>query len=194
MIAFLHGDLDGVVRFNPLGPAVALLIGIFVGQAWFSLVRWGDFRDAGKGKVPSLIKQALIGLAVVEFLLWVARFFGLFGNSAFAIPETAIRSAKSVCATGHMGGRSSAACNVYLMLDSGQFREILVSSYALAGQADGATERLNAYFNDKSAKSIEVSEALLTTWLIVGVAPVLLVAIILALRWLRLHHADTPSR
>ena len=80
VIAFLHGDLDGVVRFNPLGPAVALLIGIFAAQAWFSLVRWGDFRDAGKGRVPLLIKRALIGLAVVEFLLWVARFFGLFGG------------------------------------------------------------------------------------------------------------------
>jgi hypothetical protein len=122
------------------------------------------------------------------------RFFGLFGNSAFQVPESDIGSAKSACAAGHAGGRGSASCNVYLMLDRGRVREILVSSYPMAGQADRATERLNAYFNDKSVKSIEIGETLLTTWLIAGVAPVLLVAVILMLRGRRLRRAGTPSR
>ena len=118
------------------------------------------------------------------------RFFGLFGNSEFAIAQSAIRSATSVCATVHGGGRGSASCNVYLMLDSGPFRQLLVSSYALSGQADIAAERLNAYLNDKSAQSIEVGESRLTPWLLVGVAPVVLVLVILALRWLRLRRSD----
>lgn len=121
------------------------------------------------------------------------RFFGLFGNSAFAVPESAIHAAKSVCATGRAGARGSASCSVYLMLDIGKVREILVSSYPMAGQADNATERLNAYFNDKSIKSIEISGTLLTTWLVVGVAPVLLVAVVLALRGRRLRRAGAPS-
>lgn len=122
------------------------------------------------------------------------RFFGLFGNSAFAIPESAIRSATSVCATGHGGGRGSASCSVYLMLDSGQFGQMLVSSYALASQADIAAARLNAYINDKSAKSIEIGQSLLTPLFIVGVAPVVLVLVILTLRRLRLRNTDAGKR
>ncbi len=80
VIALLHGDLHGVLRYNPLGPAVAVLVGIFAARAWFSLLRWGDFRETGNGKLPLYIKRALIGLAVIEFVLWIARFFGLFGG------------------------------------------------------------------------------------------------------------------
>lgn len=122
------------------------------------------------------------------------RFFGLFGNSEFAIPESAIRSATSVCATGHASGRGSASCSVYLMLDSGQFAQMLVSSYALASQANIAAERLNAYFKDKSAVSIEIGESLLTPLLFVGVAPLVLGLVILALRWLRLRRTGASTQ
>jgi hypothetical protein len=80
VIALLHGDVHGVLANNPIGPAVAILIGIFAAQAWISLLRWGDFRDAGKGRLASLLKRALMVLAVLEVILWIARFFGFFGG------------------------------------------------------------------------------------------------------------------
>lgn len=80
VLALLHGDLHGVLVNNPIGPAAALVMGIFALQSWLSIVRWGDLRDAGKGQLGSLVKRGLIALAVLEFILWVARFFGFFGG------------------------------------------------------------------------------------------------------------------
>ena len=80
VLALLHGDLHGVLANNPLGPAAALLMGIFAAQAWLSLLKWGDLRDAGEGKLAILLKRLLFVLAGLEFLLWIARFFGFFGG------------------------------------------------------------------------------------------------------------------
>jgi hypothetical protein len=80
VLALLHGDLHGVLANNPLGPAAALLIGIFAAQSWFSLLRWGDLRDAGEGRLALVIKRLLFVLAGLEVVLWIARFFGFFGG------------------------------------------------------------------------------------------------------------------
>lgn len=80
VLALLHGDLHGVLASNPLGPAAALLMGIFAAQTWLSLLKWGDLREAGKGRMAVLIKNLLFVLAGLEFVLWIARFFGFFGG------------------------------------------------------------------------------------------------------------------
>lgn len=80
MLALFHGDVHGVLANNPLGPAAALLMGIFAAQAWLSLLKWGDLREAGQGRLAVLIKRMLYVLAALEFVLWIARFFGFFGG------------------------------------------------------------------------------------------------------------------
>lgn len=80
VLALLHGDFHGVLANNPLGPAVAVVIAILAAQAWISMLRWGDFRDAAEGKLGLLVKRLFLGLAVLEVLLWLLRFFGFFGG------------------------------------------------------------------------------------------------------------------
>jgi hypothetical protein len=115
------------------------------------------------------------------------RFFGLYGNSAFAIQQSTIRGATSVCSTAHMGGRAGPSCIVYLILDSGPYRKYPVLSYALAGQADASAKKLNDYFNDKSAASVEVKEDILTPVLIFGLPPVMSVVLLVGLHWWRVR-------
>ena len=74
------------------------------------------------------------------------RFFGLFGNSSFAIPESTIRGAKAVCAQSRVGGRAGPSCTVNLILDAGphaRYPEYPVLSYSLLGQAEASAKKLN---------------------------------------------------
>jgi hypothetical protein len=78
--ALLHGDLGGVVQYNPLGPVAALLIGILAAQAIVSVFVHGDFRDTGEKRLGYIVKRGIIAVAVLEIVLWVVRFFGAFGG------------------------------------------------------------------------------------------------------------------
>lgn len=80
VLALLRGDFHGVLANNPLGPAVAIVMGILAAQAWVSVLRWGDFRDAAEGKLGLILKRLFIGLAVLEVALWILRFFDFFGG------------------------------------------------------------------------------------------------------------------
>jgi hypothetical protein len=80
VVALVHGDLDGVVRYNPLGPVLAALLGVFGVQALVSVFVRGDFRDAGEGRLGAVLKYGIFVVAGLEIVLWVARFFGLFGG------------------------------------------------------------------------------------------------------------------
>jgi len=111
------------------------------------------------------------------------RFLGLIGNTSFSVPESAIRGAKSACGTSHVGGRGGPSCYVYLIVDSGQFPDVLVSSYVFAGEANTAAGQLNKYLNDKSAKLIEIDESTLVPALLFGAVPILLVLLV----YLALH-------
>ena len=114
------------------------------------------------------------------------RLFGLVGNSGFSIPESAIHGARSFCAiNGRRGG-----CGVYLLAD-GYGQGVLVSSYALQPQAYSAARRLNEYFRDPAASSVEIDESIATTVLVSGVVPVGIVCLILALR--RRNRTDTTK-
>ena len=113
------------------------------------------------------------------------RFYGLFGNSAFTIQESAILGAKSVCSSGQVGGSRSPNCNVYLILNSGLHRSYPVLSYALADQANAAASKLNAYFADKATSSIDLKGPFLTPIALFGLVPVLVLAFVMGLRWWR---------
>src|SRR5665213_3378891 len=106
------------------------------------------------------------------------RFLGLFGNTSYSIPESAIRGVKSTCGASHVGGRSGPSCNVYLIVDYGQFPDILIASYVFAGEANTAAGQLNHYLNDKSAKLIEIDESTLEPVLFFGAVPILLVVLV----------------
>lgn len=110
------------------------------------------------------------------------RFFGLAGNTSFTLPESSISGAESICAAGQVG-RASPDCLVYLNLTAGPYPRYPVLSYSWFEPARAAAVRLNDYFRDKSVPSIEIKEDVLTPVLLFGVAPVLLVSLILGLRW-----------
>ena len=80
VLALLHGDLHGVFANNPFGPAVALLLGFLGAQVLVSIVRWGDIRDAASGRVGRIMKRLILLFAVLEAMLWIARFLGMFGG------------------------------------------------------------------------------------------------------------------
>jgi hypothetical protein len=80
VVALLHGDLHGVFEYNPLGPVLALFMGVFGVQALASVVTHGDFRDAGEGRLGAVLKYGIFVVAGLEVVLWIARFFGLFGG------------------------------------------------------------------------------------------------------------------
>jgi len=112
------------------------------------------------------------------------RLLGISGNSSFLIPEANIREAKAACATTKVGGRAAPSCNVYLSMVSGQ--EYPVLSYQLQSQAAVAAKKLNDYFEDRSARSVEIKEDLVTPVLLSGAAPVLFAAVLFGLRKWRL--------
>jgi len=80
VLALLHGDLEGVVRYNPLGPVVAVLIGVLALDVLRSVLLHGDVRSAGQGRLGGTIKLGVLLVAGLEVVLWVARFFGVLGG------------------------------------------------------------------------------------------------------------------
>lgn len=120
-----------------------------------------------------------------------SRFLGLSDSRSFAIPQSDILGAKTLCSS---SGRSGANCTVNLLLKSGPYRVYPVLSYPLFDSADASTRKLNAYLNDATATSIEMKDDF-TTIMIFAVAPLLIVLVVLALRrlWSRPKHIDTSG-
>jgi hypothetical protein len=115
------------------------------------------------------------------------RLLGLVGNSDFAIPEEEIRDVRTVRSLPNtVGSRTAPVFTVNLILDpKWPYPSYPVLSYKFERQADSSTEKLKAYFDDKSVPSVEIKEDVLTP-LAVGLAPVVFVAGIVGLRlWLR---------
>ncbi len=76
VLALVSGDLDGVLRNNPFGPVMAVVLGLLVVQTILSVLRHGDLRDVGGGRMTRVV----VVLAALETILWVARFCGAFGG------------------------------------------------------------------------------------------------------------------
>lgn len=79
-LALLHGDLHGVLRYNPFGPVAAALIAVLAVQAVLSFAMHGDARAVGGGRLGWFAKRAFVVLFAGQLVLWVARFFGAFGG------------------------------------------------------------------------------------------------------------------
>lgn len=115
-------------------------------------------------------------------------FLGFAGNSAFSIPESAIRGAAAECAKNGVGRSRGSSCAVYLTLDSGE-RQI-VSSYALMPEAESAARRINDYLRDGTAREVVIDESMLTPVLLYAVLPVVIVVgALVAGRWWRSRSA-----
>lgn len=80
VVALARGDLVEVVRYNPFGPVLAIVLGVFGVQALASVLAHGDFRDAGEGRLGAALKYGIFVIAALDVVLWIARFFGLFGG------------------------------------------------------------------------------------------------------------------
>jgi Protein of unknown function (DUF2752) len=80
VLALVQGDVHGLLRYNPLGPIMALLLGVLAAQAFVSMLFHGDFRAAGEGRIGLLVKRGIFVVAALEMLLWIARFAGAFGG------------------------------------------------------------------------------------------------------------------
>lgn len=76
VLALARGDLGAVVRNNPFGPVMALVLGLLVVQTIASTLRHGDLRAVGGRGVTRVV----IVLALFETALWIARFCGAFGG------------------------------------------------------------------------------------------------------------------
>ena len=80
MLALAHGDLAGLLRYNPLAPFMTALVVLLALQALQSLVSTGTFRRVGEGKVGVLVSRGILVVAALEVVLWAARFGGFLGG------------------------------------------------------------------------------------------------------------------
>lgn len=80
VLALVRGDVHDLLRYNPLGPAVAVLLVVLGAQSFVSVLSHGDFRDAGAGRLGDVLKRVLVLVFVLEVGLWIARFFGALGG------------------------------------------------------------------------------------------------------------------
>jgi hypothetical protein len=80
VLALLRGDLHDVVRHNPFGPLVAVLLACFAVEVIASVAHHGDLREAGKGPIGRVVSRLFVVVAVLQTVFWVARFFGAFGG------------------------------------------------------------------------------------------------------------------
>src|SRR6185437_2819797 len=86
-----------------------------------------------------------------------SRLPGIVGNSSFVLAESQIRGARTIAPIAHGGGRGRGTWRVALLLDpAARYPEYPVVSYDFESDADAATARLNAYFNDRTTPSIEI--------------------------------------
>ena len=129
---------------------VPILVGSFLAAlacAWV-LTGWVGPTDIG-------VSCARAGTAECRVLQ--TRLLGLVGNSSFALPESQIRGARTIAPIAHGGGHGRGAYRVALVLDpAARYPEYPVVSYDFKSDADAATAKLNAYFNDRTTPSVEL--------------------------------------
>jgi hypothetical protein len=106
-----------------------------------------------------------------------SRFFGLTGNSSVVIPESSIARAVTLRPVHGVGSRGSGSYTVSLELKSGPYRYYPVLSGKFFEATDASTRRLNAYFADPNARSIELHENMWAS-VLVPFIPVALIAVV----------------
>jgi hypothetical protein len=80
MLALFEGDVHGMLRFNPLAPFMTLIVAVVAAQAVVSLLRTGTFREVGTGAMATALSRGALVIAILEFVVWIARFQGFLGG------------------------------------------------------------------------------------------------------------------
>ena len=80
MLALFSGDLQGVVRYNPLAPFMTALVVVLAMQALASLLATGTYRRVGDGTIGLVVSRGMLVVAALEVAVWVARFGGFLGG------------------------------------------------------------------------------------------------------------------
>jgi hypothetical protein len=106
-----------------------------------------------------------------------SRFFGVLGNNTVLIPESNIAGAVTLRPVHGVGSRGSGSYTVSLELKAGPYRHYPVLSGQLFQATDASTRKLNGYFADPSASSIELREEMWASVLMPFI-PVALVAVV----------------
>lgn len=170
------------------GKAIATVVAVAIGAMLMALV----VLSLLNGPTEDGLRCARSGGAPGECQILRSRFFGLFGNSATAIPEADLGGAQVSCGNSQVG-RASASCNVYVADAPGGYR-ILVLSYPLKPEADAAAGRINGYLADQTRPDLEIRESVRSVLLLRLVAPALVVAIVLGFRRWRLRRVTLQAQ
>jgi hypothetical protein len=80
MLALAHGDLHSLVRYNPLAPFMSALVLVLAVQAFASVLGTGTLRRVGDGPIGVIVSRGMIVVALLELLVWFARFSGFLGG------------------------------------------------------------------------------------------------------------------
>jgi len=80
MLALSHGDLHGLVHYNPLAPFMTLLLVALAGQALASVLATGTFRRVGDGTIGLVVSRGVMVVGALEVVVWIARFAGFLGG------------------------------------------------------------------------------------------------------------------
>ncbi len=78
--AIFRGDFSGALRFNVVGPFLAGVVALFCLHATYRILRDGTPVTLLDTRLGRVLPKVILGLAGVELLLWIVRFFGMFGG------------------------------------------------------------------------------------------------------------------
>ncbi|MBX3186792.1 MAG: DUF2752 domain-containing protein [Labilithrix sp.] len=78
--ALARGDLHGMLRHNFLAPLMAVLVAALALDALMSVLRTGSLMQVGEGRYARYLPRAVLVVALLEIVLWGARFAGFLGG------------------------------------------------------------------------------------------------------------------
>ena len=74
------GDVTGALQFNPIAPLFVIVLGGLAARAVWIAGRDGNLYALGRNVLGTWLVRALLAVLVLDVVVWVARFFGLFGG------------------------------------------------------------------------------------------------------------------
>ena len=80
MLALATGNVDGLLRYNPLAPLMTAFLVLLAYQGVTSLAATGTFKHVGDGKIGLIVSRGVLIVAALEVVLWIARFGGFLGG------------------------------------------------------------------------------------------------------------------
>lgn len=78
-LALLSGDLRGAL-LNPVAPALVAIVGVLAGRLVYVAARDGHTRAFDAHPLVRALTKAFLGALGVAVVIWILRFFGLFGG------------------------------------------------------------------------------------------------------------------